>query len=279
MVLPLSPSNRRYGRLMPPALPLKRMLSRTLPPGFPLYADLSAWDGPIKDQGEEGSCTGHTFAEFQEWVVRKYFPKLGPLIFSPQFLYALALIENGNFPSDDGSDGVTLCEVMVKYGACLLSAYPYVAGEILRPTVVQLANGQQYQINKAYHGLVGSQTAISVLGDKTPWPIAMGFTVRESLESDETANTGIYNPQPDEQVLGGHEVKVSGYDISPTPVIRPKGCPPAFKIQNSWGKDWGLDGYFWAAVSVIDDPDTDLKIVHAGGPWIRKNNPALPKAA
>jgi hypothetical protein len=32
-----------------------------LAPSVPLHVDLREWGGPIKDQGEEGSCTGHAF--------------------------------------------------------------------------------------------------------------------------------------------------------------------------------------------------------------------------
>jgi hypothetical protein len=41
--------------------------------------DLRVWGGPIKDQGEEGSCTGHVFLSAREWIARgdpsKLFPR------------------------------------------------------------------------------------------------------------------------------------------------------------------------------------------------------------
>ena len=78
----------------------------------------------------------------------------------------------------------------------------------------------------------------------------------------------MYKPQPGESVLGGHEVLMVGYDVGASPTIRPKNCPPAALIQNSWGEDWGLKGFFWMALSVLDDPQTDLKIIHSGHPWV-----------
>jgi hypothetical protein len=265
MAIVISPSGRRFDRNKPDPLPAHRMLSR-VSPSLPNVADLRTWDGPIKQQGDEGFCTGNAGAETREWITRKYFPSLGPLIFSAQYTYAKELIAQGDFPQDDGSDGTTLCGTLVVNGCCEESLYPSIPGKILKPTPEQDANAAKYTLG-AWHGLTGSRVAISVLGDPVPWPVMMGFDVAASLESDEVAETGIYNPKPEEEIIGGHEVKASGYDIGPTPTIRPKNCPPAILYQNSWGPKWGLKGYFWCVLSVLDLPDTDLRIAHSGGPW------------
>jgi C1A family cysteine protease len=120
----------------------------------------------------------------------------------------------------------------------------------------------------AYHGLSGSGTALSVIGDPTPWPVEIGFTVYDSFESDEVAKTGVMPmPLASESVLGGHEVLMVGYDVGATPTLRPAGSLPSALIQNSWGADWGIDGCFWMPIALLDSPDTDSKIVHAGHPW------------
>ncbi len=249
---------RRYGRIQPAPLPAHRMLGpRVSVLTLPTVVDLRPNCGPIKDQGQEGSCTGHAFSSGIEWVNRAYL-KRQPIL-SPQFFYAEELIADGNFPDDDGSDGTTGCNIAVGVGCCEASLYPYVAGDIERPTPAQMQNAVEYTLG-AYHGLTGSATALSVIGDPTPWPVEIGFTVYDSFESDTTATTGIYNPQPRESVLGGHEVLMVGYDVGPTPTLRPVNCPPAALIQNSWGSGWGLSGFFWMALAVLDDTQTDLKI-------------------
>ena len=256
--------NRIYNRKVPAPLPTHRMLIRnnpTLPSGI----DTRANCGPIKNQGNEGSCTAHTGTSANEWIHRAYL-KSSP-IFSPQYTYAKELIAQGDFPNDTGSDGVTLCERLIVDGCCEELLYPYVAGQILRPTATQDLNAKQSRLG-AYHGLVGSQTALSVLADPTPWPVAVGFTVYESFESSDVASTGVMPvPQANERVLGGHEVLMVGYDIGETPWIRPANCPPAALIQNSWGMEWGCGGFFWMPLAILDAPDTDLKIAHAGVPW------------
>jgi hypothetical protein len=245
------------------------MLTRATPLLLPVV-DLRKWDGPIKNQNSLGSCTGHAFAETGEHIFRKYYGKQP--IFSPLYTYALELIADGNFPNDAGSDGTTGCEVVVANGYCEDALYPDAGQNIITPTAAMNANAALWRLtglggNGAYHGLTGSQVALSVLGDPVPWPVCMGFTVMASFESATVAETGVYLPQPDEQMVGGHEVKASGYDIGTMATLRPFNCPPAVLFQNSWGADWGLNGYFWCPLSVLDDPNSDLKIIHSGGIW------------
>ena len=241
------------------------MLSR-VSPSLPPTVDLRQWCGKVKDQGQLGSCTGHAFASAVEWICRKYLGSQPTL--SPLYVYAKELLADGNFPNDDGSTGVTGSNVVIASGVCEDSLCPDSGQSIEQPTAAMDTNAAQYRMG-AYHGLTGSSVAQSVLGDPTPWPVEMGFTVYSSFESSDVAASGIYNPDPStEQVVGGHETLLVGFDLGPFPTLRPVNCGPSFLVLNSWGEDWGLKGFFWCAASVLDSPDTDLKIVHSGSPWI-----------
>lgn len=256
---------RRYGRNIPAPLPVHRMLTR-VSPTLPDVVDLRWFCGPVKDQQNEGSCTGHAGSSAMEWVFRRYLKK-SPVL-SPQYFYVQELIRDGSFPNDSGSDGVSLCETAIFKGCCEASVFPYVAGQIQKPTPEQDANASNFRLG-AYHGLAGSRVLLSVLGDPVPWPVAVGFTVYDSFESPETAATGVMSiPATSESILGGHEVLAVGYDVGETPTLRPANCPKAVRMQNSWGKGWGLTGYFWMPLEIIDRADTDLKICHSGRPWV-----------
>src|SRR5208282_885068 len=254
---------RSLGRNTPDPLPLHRMLARMMPPSLPPFVDLSSWCGPVKNQGNLGSCTGHAFSSAMEWIWRKYLNKQPVL--SPLYLYAKELIADGNFPNDDGSDGTTGSNVTIANGCCEDSLYPDSSQVIQQPTAAMDANAAQYAMG-AYHGLIGSTTALSVLGDPTPWPVEMGFTVDDNFQSDLVAATGVYLPSG-KSINEGHEVLLIGYDIGSVPTIRPAGTPPMAKVRNSWGTAWGSTGDFWCALSLLDASDTDLKIVHSGRPW------------
>jgi C1A family cysteine protease len=67
------------------------------------------------------------------------------------------------------------------------------------------------------------------------FPFVFGFSVYESFESAAVARTGrVPMPKPKEQLIGGHAVVAVGYDTRTR----------SFIVRNSWGADWGLQGYF-----------------------------------
>ena len=50
-------------------------------------------------------------------------------------------------------------------------------------------------------------------------------------------------PAPGENVLGGHCVLAVGYDDS----------QQRFLARNSWGPDWGIEGYFTVPYAYLTD--------------------------
>ncbi len=69
----------------------------------------------------------------------------------------------------------------------------------------------------------------------TGYPFVFGFTVYQSFESQEVAQTGHASlPSSSEHAVGGHVVLAVGYDDSQN----------WFIVRNSWGTSWGMNGYF-----------------------------------
>jgi hypothetical protein len=188
-------------------------------------------------------------------MARKY-EKTSPVL-SPQFLYVEELIANGSFPKDDGAMPRTGCQVLTTKGCCEASLCRGIVERIVAPTAEQERNALRYKTG-AYHRIGSLADFLSCLADPTPWPVLVGFTVRESFMTQEVADTGIMPiPGPGEEQQGGHEVLCLGYSLPNHMAL----------IQNSWGEGWGQGGYFWMPFEVIASPDTDLWMVHTGEPW------------
>src|SRR5208337_1951982 len=144
----------------------------------PQNVDLRKWGGPVKDQGEEGSCTGHAFSSAREWIARKY-EETSPVL-SPQCLYVEELMADGSFPKDVGAMPRTGCQVLTAKGCCEASFYPYVAGKLAAPTAEQAQNALKYKTG-AYHRIGTLSDFLRCLADATPWPVLVGFVVYESF--------------------------------------------------------------------------------------------------
>src|SRR5579862_2962459 len=78
------------------------------------------------------------------------------------------------------------------------------------------------------------------------YPFVFGFSVYESFESSEVAETGdVPLPSPGEGLLGGHAVLAVGYDDD----------EQRFLAMNSWGSGWGQKGFFTIPYAYLTDGD------------------------
>lgn len=259
MTLPLSKIGRRYGYKRNKSdhrdlgISSLRLPIVAPPPAFSLKDYL----GPCKDQGDEGSCTAHAGTSNFEFLYRRY-KSLSP-IFSPRYLYWQERVLDGDGPAmdDDGSTGRSSCKAMQQFGVCLETQDPYVSGQFsVPPTEDQVKEAMDYR-SGAYHFLstVGDIKACIASG----YCCTIGFTVYQSFEN--IGSDGVM-PIPDkntEQVLGGHENLVYGYDDSKEWLL----------VLNSWGPSWGDNGVYKFPYRAAADPDIlmDCVIQHLSKPW------------
>jgi C1A family cysteine protease len=253
MALLLSKGNRRYGFKASPKderdLAAQEAFSVDL--NLPASVDLEPWMGPVKDQGNEGSCTAHAGTENLEFLYRKI--KNQSPVFSPQFLYYKEREMDGSLPGDQGSYGRTSVRVMQQFGCDLLSDDPYDIQKMDEaPTAAQLEQAAQYKAG-AYHALSNVNEMKCCLA--SGFTFLLGFDVYENFESS-VGSDGVV-PAPQGQVLGGHEVLVIGYDDS----------TGRFKVRNSWGPDWGDHGNFHMAYDDLFKVMSEAWIQHFGKPW------------
>jgi C1A family cysteine protease len=160
------------------------------------------------------------------------------------FIYYNERVIENTVSSDSGAmlrDGI---KTLAKQGVCTEAKWPYVISQFTKkPTAGCRREAAKHQIT-SYQRLLTVAEMRSCLADG--YPFAFGFTVYESFESSTVARTGKLNmPKPGEKVLGGHAVMAVGYNDK----------HKRFTIRNSWGTDWGKQGYFTMPYAYLDDRD------------------------
>ncbi len=209
---------------------------RKLPP----TVDLREMCSPVEDQGNLGSCTANALVGNLEFLEKKVGEPVTDL--SRLFVYYNERVLEGTVNEDSGAvirDGI---KTLVKQGVCSEKRWPYVIAKFAKkPTAACYKEASKEQIT-SYHRILTLDQMRQCLAEG--YPFVFGFTVYESFESEAVAKTGQAEmPKPDEQVLGGHAVMAAGYDDG----------TKRFLIRNSWGTDWGMEGYFTMPYDYLDN--------------------------
>lgn len=167
---------------------------------------------PIRDQGTQGSCAAMAGAAMKEWQehleldIHDYM--------SPQFIY-----NNREDISQEGMHMRDLMEILKQKGDCLESAFPY--GSSGKPSQETYVAAAIYRtLNYAFVDTIDLvKTSLYING-----PCIIAVPVYNYSERMWYQNSG-------ESFLGGHALCVVGYNLE------------GFIIRNSWGKNWGKEGY------------------------------------
>jgi C1A family cysteine protease len=202
-----------------------------IPKKLPPRIDLINYCSAVEDQGELGSCTANAIAgniEFLESLSTQSFEDKSRL-----FIYYNERALEGHVNEDSGAmirDGIKVC---AKYGACDELIWPYNINRFaVKPDKKAYTDGKEHLI-VSYHRILTIDEMRACLAEG--FPVVFGFAVYESFETQKVARTGIVNmPKKSERMLGGHAVMAVGYDDK----------AKRFLVRNSWGKDWGMNGYF-----------------------------------
>jgi len=205
---------------------------------------------PPFDQGNLGSCAENALVGALVFdQVRQLLPVE---MMSRLYVYYFTRLLQGDTSQDTGSDPVTMFKAYNGYGVCPEYAWPYdVNSFAYRPGVKKVQKG------KAHAKIVYSevpQTSDDLLGALAQGqPVIYGFSVQESFESNQVAQTGLYYPAASEAVIGGHAVLALGYSQS---MIFPNGQKGGILTRNSWGATgWGIAGHFWIPIEDVLDPN------------------------
>lgn len=169
---------------------------------------------PVRDQGRQGSCSAMTAAALKEIHEKK---ELGFKDYmSPQFIYNL----RANKPSEGMTPRDTM-KILHKHGVVPEQLYPYKTNK--RITTELFNNAKNFRIS--------GYAKVNCI-----------YSAKSAILSDGLLYAGfpVYNPNnpmfwrqtnSSQPMLGGHAVAIVGWNKD------------SFIIRNSWGRDWGYNGY------------------------------------
>lgn len=204
--------------------------------------DLRPQMPPVYNQGSLGSCTANGVGGASEYLHMKMGHRLNP---SRLFLYYHAREYIGTVNWDSGATIRDTIKVLAALGVCEEVRWPYIISRFTEEPSQEAHDSAVRHKALTYQRLTWERPTLQrVL--MAGYPFVFGFTVYASFGT--IGRDGIMPvPKPSERILGGHAVLAVGYDARRSRWI----------VRNSWGADWGADGYFYMPFSCLVPSMTD----------------------
>ena len=216
---------------------------------IPSSASIKAYAPMVGNQGQTGTCTAWATAygarTILESVVynRHNLYKTTQNVFSPYYIYNQIRLERGCKRGTVIKDALKL---MQREGVVKFSQFGEVCSQQIHYKDRQLASAYKIQGFKRLSNLNSTNKVFPVkksISEKNP--VVIGMKVSKSFMKSWGKES--WKPKANEtqyNTVGGHAMVVVGYDD-----YRDGG---SFEIMNSWGKNWGNNGFIWVRYNDFD---------------------------
>ena len=203
--------------------------------GLSNSCDLRALMPDIYNQGHLGSCTSNAIAALIESDLKRQ--ELFDFMPSRLFIYYNERDLENTVGEDSGAQIRDGMKTINNLGIAPETYWPYSdsnPGPFSEKPPATAYQEAKKNVVTSYARVDQDEMAIkNCLSSKKP--IVFGFTVYDSFETQAVTDTGIVPmPKNGENILGGHAVLIIGFDDTTR----------RFLVRNSWGTNWGDNGYF-----------------------------------
>lgn len=206
----------------------------------------------IEDQGQLGSCTANACIGMVEYMERRAGGQ--HIDGSRLFLYKATRKLLG-WTGDTGAFLRTTMKALVHFGIPPEEVWPYeVSTYDQEPDPFMYAYAANTKAISYLRLDPPDHTPAEILKDVKAvvshgYAVMFGFSVYSSLKTD----PDIPFPTSKDRLEGGHAVLIVGYDDDHPCINGLRGSTKkgALLIRNSWGQDWGDDGYGWLPYDYI----------------------------
>ncbi len=211
---------------------------------LPNQVDLRSLMTPIENQGDTNSCVAHAVAGAYEYWIKKAVQQDKNV--SRLFVYFNARWRDGSQDKDEGSVIQLAMEGLSTFGACEEGLWPFDPQLTLkRPSAEAYKDGVTYRVHDMAQVPLDLDVWRQALAEGKP--IVFGCELFDSF--DDCTNRGGVVPMPAPEDIArskhsSHSMCAVGYSDSEN----------VFIVRNSWGADWGDNGYCYMPYNYLMSP-------------------------
>ena len=225
-----------------------------IPEDLPESFDLSEFLPPVRSQGQQGSCSAWATSYYMKYLqenIEHGVDSIVPIL-SPAYTYNT--ITMGEC---EGTAVTAHLQLLKDQGVCTWSSFPYTDQECIdQPNELHHEEASFSKIadfkRLSGENMIDEMKALLV----NQIPIVLSVALDQEFGKKDALNLTAYreHPMTSEDVTCSHAMLAVGYDDD----------KDAFKLVNSWGPEWGDDGFVWvdyeAFANVLND-DYSFKVI------------------
>ena len=224
---------RRTGLILLDPAKYQNLTKAELPFGagdnLPSFLDYTADLPKVKNQGAQQSCVAWATAYALKFFEEKK-ENNSTIEFSPSFIY-----NQINHGKDEGSNFMEALNKLSQVGAAPMEDMPYNPNDYLSPpSAAAIEKAKPYGIDSWRRINTADMKEVKVHLN-SGYPVIIGADIDEDFRTGKNPSGEYIYKKRGAKFAGIHAMLVVGFDDRMN----------AFKVMNSWGENWGNNGFCW----------------------------------